>query len=277
MNNQDQKIVSSGFYDKSSKFQELTNILDGTLSQEKFEECLKLVYDLYSDDWRHSYSQLTEYFLTNHEYSQLSELFENFSSNITSILTQVKLECENNKDKNGETKREFIRARRALEKLQDHISLEKVRIQYYEYSKQDLISQIKDRETEVKNLRTAISALKNESSGIKETMQNQQVHSVTILGVFSAIVTTLAADIGISASMLSNIDKVDSPTLFLFLFALAIFNGNLILSLFYFLSKIIFKEKTCSLRWVKWFCCFNVGLVVPTAICAYFVLKSHIA
>ena len=96
MNNQDQKIVSSGFYDKSSKFQELTNILDGTLSQEKFEECLKLVYDLYSDDWRHSYSQLTEYFLTNHEYSQLSELFENFSSNITSILTQVKLECENN-------------------------------------------------------------------------------------------------------------------------------------------------------------------------------------
>ena len=198
MNNQDQKIVSSGFYDKSTKFQELTNILDGTLSQEKFEECLKLVYDLYSDGWRHSYSQLTEYFLTNHEYSQLSELFENFSSNITSILTQVKLECENNKDKNGETKREFIRARRALEKLQDHISLEKVRIQYYEYSKQDLISQIKDRETEVKNLRTAISALKNESSGIKETMQNQQVHSVTILGIFSAIVTTLAADIGIT-------------------------------------------------------------------------------
>ena len=56
MNNQDQKIVSSGFYDKSSKFQELTNILDGTLSKEKFEECLKLVYDLYSDGWRHSYS-----------------------------------------------------------------------------------------------------------------------------------------------------------------------------------------------------------------------------
>ncbi len=111
-----------------------------------------------------------------------------------------------------------------LEKLYDHINLDISRIAYAKEI---------NRRQEERDKTTRIELTK-----LNDRAQDMQRDYITILGIFASIIITFVAGIGVSASVLNNIDKVSIYRLSFIILLLALFLSNLLNILFEFIKHV---------------------------------------
>lgn len=111
-----------------------------------------------------------------------------------------------------------------LEKLYDHINLDIARITYAKEI---------NRRQEERDKTTRIELTK-----LTERAQEMQRDYITILGIFASIIITFVAGIGISGSVLNNIDKVSIYRLTFIILLLALFLSNLLNILLNFIKQV---------------------------------------
>ena len=111
-----------------------------------------------------------------------------------------------------------------LEKLYDHINLDIARIAYAKEINRR--QEDRDRTTRV------------ELTKLAERAQGMQRDYITILGIFASIIITFVAGIGVSGSVLNNIDKVSIYRLTFVILLLALFLSNLLNLLLNFIKHV---------------------------------------
>ena len=127
-----------------------------------------------------------------------------------------------------------------LKKLQDHITLEKHRMQYMATQNRHHKIVIDELSAEIKE---KINTSLKEASGsfeeeIRNTKNSLQKNYVTILGIFAAIVIAFMSATALSSSVLQSMAEVSIYRLSFTMLSLGFFVFNLICALFFFLGKI---------------------------------------
>ena len=254
-----------------------------------------VAYDIYSDGYHHYYSEVTRYLLQNKNIKL--DNIEKFRQDLTVILdninmlkkqfddikTYIESEFSNheefNKDvpslvhaKNEGNDRKiefkpdnFDNVKKALNKLFDHISLELIRLDFFN----SYLLKIEDADKKVNSLLPKINqiteaqknvdSLQSDISKLKTSIDNHKIEIVTILGIFASIVFAFAGAFLMSNSILSNFANAKSSTLFLYLVFTVCFVTNILFYLFSFISKIY--DKDSKLNW-KFSLGFNGVLLV---------------
>lgn len=204
-----------------------------------------VAYDIYSDGYHHSYSEVTRFLLRNQnsEFDNIEKLkqillfildninilikqFDDIKTSIESEFSNhekfskdvpnfVYLEKEGT-DRKIEFKPEKLEnVKKALNKLYDHISLELIRLDFFnsylvkiddaDKKVNSLLPKIKQiteaqknvdsLQSEIKKVKVAqgkVSALQSEISKLKTSIDNHKIEIVTILGIFASIVFAFA-------------------------------------------------------------------------------------
>ncbi len=248
--------------DKTNDLIELIKILAEPLTGDKFEICISKIHELYDDSWRHSYSLITRYFLTEIKRDSVNEVLVQTIENLIELHKQIAQEYDAMKDTDKHRRNQCANCRRNIEKLIDHINLEAVRIDYSEALKEesDKIAR--------KNLdanRRISSELKDVSLKLKqaeEKLKSQQTHIVTMLGIFASIVVAYVSGSSLSAAIFANMDKVDTPLLCFLTALIVIFISNLVYYLFALLRKINGFEEPKTPVWL-----YNLVLGCVALVC----------
>lgn len=237
--------------DKSELFlQFIKNVTEsGTFNKALVDKNLTIAHSLYDDGWRHSYSVVTQYYLEQVETAKLNLFLEQAVTNLSSLLAKIIDDSANIEDL--ETKR----CRRSIEKLKDHINLEVVRLAYTGKIKEDALS------TSRKALDNSLKATENIDK-VNKAFQNMRKESVTVLGIFASIVVAFVGGSTLTASIFSNMHKVDTPLLCFLTVLIIGFISNLVFQLFNFLRRINDLDgPNTSLKW------YNIALSVVSVAC----------
>lgn len=278
-----------------------------------------VAYDIYSDGYHHSYSEVTRFLLRNQnsEFDNIEKLkqillfildninilikqFDDIKTSIESEFSNhekfskdvpnfVYLEKEGT-DRKIEFKPEKLEnVKKALNKLYDHISLELIRLDFFnsylvkiddaDKKVNSLLPKIKQiteaqknvdsLQSEIKKVKVAqgkVSALQSEISKLKTSIDNHKIEIVTILGIFASIVFAFAGAFSMSNSILSNFANAKSSTLFLYLVLTVGFVTNILFYLFSFISSI--HDKDSKLNW-RFSLGFN-GVLITLCLIAIF-------
>lgn len=208
-------------------------------TSDKVNKNIEVVRSIYGKGWRHSYSDITQYFLECVPPENLQDYLTQTSANLTSILIKI----EDNCPPEGENDPVYNKCHRNLEKLIDHISLESIRLSYTHKIKEDsLNSYIKLQ----KDTNKANETIKN----ISQKLANIRVEIVTLLGIFASIVVAYVSGSSLSAAIFANMDKVDTPLLCFLTVLIVIFISNLVYYLFALLRKINSFEEPKTPLWL---------------------------
>lgn len=216
------------------------DILESKEKQRKIFDTLETIYTFSCGqecDFRHEYSQI---------FGKLIELKRRNSCDFNTLAQNMQLIYE----LSGPKPEPF---RKSIHKLYDHINLEIARIAYID----SLESRINDDRGTLKNKINDLQeqekilgqhAAENELSSkrIRDNINGMQRETITILGLFSAVILVFMSGIGFSSSVLqsmnsSSIYKVSFISLLLG-FALI----NVICLLFRFIEYINCKDKKAS-------------------------------
>lgn len=171
---------------------------------------LSRLKELYQNGFRHHYSGI--YGVITRIDAEDQQDLEILQRNIQTIYDKS-LEVSSDED---------FKAR--LEKLYDHINLDIARIAYAKEINRR--QEDRDRTTRV------------ELTKLAERAQGMQRDYITILGIFASIIITFVAGIGVSGSVLNNIDKVSIYRLTFVILLLALFLSNLLNLLLNFIKHV---------------------------------------
>ena len=276
-----------------------------------------VAYDIYSDGYHHSYSEVTRFLLRNQnsEFDNIEKLkqillfildninilikqFDDIKTSIESEFSNhekfskdvpnfVYLEKEGT-DRKIEFKPEKLEnVKKALNKLYDHISLELIRLDFFNSylvkiddadkkvnSLLPKIKQITEAQKNVDSLQSEIKKVKVAQSKLNTSIDNHKIEIVTILGIFASIVFAFAGAFSMSNSILSNFANAKSSTLFLYLVLTVGFITNILFYLFSFISSI--HDKDSKLNW-KFSLGFNGVLLVLCLIAICYPKASFFA
>lgn len=217
-------------------------------------------YEIYRNKWRHSYSQLTRYFVElSSKNINVVELLTYTVEMLTSIFEKISEITDNLTEDNSEYKG-YCFCRRNLEKLIDHLNLEIVRLNYAT----DLNKRVATLIARANKANKFIDSNAQVTQKLTADIKNQQTQSITILGIFASIVLSFTSGIGISSSIFSNMDKIDNPLLIFLTILIILFISNLLYYLFNFISKLNKSEiKQNSILWL------NIPLFLVAFCCLY--------
>lgn len=217
--------------DRDKKFKYFLKYISLQLdSEEDYTQAISQARDVYCDDYRHSYSLITAFILRGDDQQKQNAILANLSENIGLIIELLKPE----KDRHLLEK---------LEKLQDHISLESNRLEYYE-------SKISALEESICKEQKTLDKLEQKNEEVRKTIKNQQTQYITILGIFASIVLAFVGGFTFSTSVFANIDKSSIYRLVFVMVFIACFVTNILYCLFGFIKNLnienpefIFKNK----------------------------------
>ena len=166
----------------------------------------------------------------------------------------------------------FDNVKKALNKLFDHISLELIRLDFFNSYLVKIVDadkkvnslflkiiQITEAQKNVDSLQSEIKKVKVAQSKLNTSIDNHKIEIVTILGIFASIVFAFAGAFSMSNSILSNFANAKSSSLFLYLVLTVGFITNILFYLFSFISKI--HDKDSKLNW-RFSLVFNGVLLV---------------
>ena len=268
-----------------------------------------VAYGIYGDGYHHYYSEVTRYLLQNQnsDFDNIEKLKQNLPvilDNINILIKQfddIKTSIESeffdqeelSKDEPALVyfekvgigrKKEFTpekleNVKKALNRLYDHISLELIRLDFFNSylvkiddadkkvnSLLPKIKQITEAQKNVDSLQSEIKKVKVAQSKLNTSIDNHKIEIVTILDIFASIVFAFAGAFLMSNSILSNFANAKSSTLFLYLVLTVGFITNILFYLFSFISKI--HDKDSKLNW--WFSIGFNGVLITLCLIAIF-------
>ncbi|PAF50430.1 hypothetical protein [Helicobacter sp. 13S00477-4] len=228
------------------KFEEfLKNISKDLNEEEDYQKVIIEAKDVYKNDYRHPYSLITTYILKN---TTNNEDIERLSQNIRWMVSYIiKNQDKKNKIKIEEDKKLLTN----LKKLEDHINLDFIHVQYY-----------KDIEKQKESLESLVAINKK----LENDLKNQKNQYITILGIFASIVLAFVGVFTFSTSIFSNIDKSSIYRLIFVMGFIACLFTNLLYFLFNFIKNIGMEKRQRSFKEHFGIVSFNI-LILIVLIC----------
>ena len=179
----------------------LTELASENLEDDMCKEvCLKLE-GIYSDNFRHRYSEL---------FPLLVKLSTDGQSNVSTLSTSLET-LNNYLRENKDDSDACIKIRDQLFKLTDHLSLEISRYEYYAKSDNRILDIEKNTETlriEIQNLKQQLTDTSKKLTKAQDSLSSSQAQTVAVLGVFAAIVTTFAGGLSYLNGTLANLHNI---------------------------------------------------------------------
>ncbi len=212
----------------------ITNLLEElqTISVDKGDDvkewCHKLV-SFYESNERHSYSEITKYLITGGGIDYV----ENIISSLETLRTSPELTSS---------------IQNKIEKLIDHLNLEVIRIRYindlvWNKSRQSFI-ELNNETTEP--IAENLSSLENKCNDVERSLQktrrkvkNLQIESISILGIFAAVMLAFVGGITFSTSVLQNIHKASKYRITFITFLIGLILFDVIWVLMNFIHEIV--------------------------------------
>ena len=190
------------------------------------------LYGAEENEFRHMYSDACEVMFSQLDTKEFDNGVPFGVVNLENNITMIKEVAEKTEAP--------LRTINGLKKLQDHISLEKLRMRYMaaqnKHNKE--ITEKLSENFEEKINSSLENANKSFKDQIKETKDSLQRNYVTILGIFAAVVIAFMSATAFSSSVLESMNDVSIYRLSFTMLVLGFFIFNLLCALFMFLSKI---------------------------------------
>lgn len=229
---------SSEFFEKNNCLKEVIRELadDSKLTDEKLTEYLTRFDNIYSNDFRHDYSEVTRI------------LFSLTSSQDVRDFMASKVKDIYNKSKEVNEKSYTTKA---LKKLKDHINLENIRMVELIKISTDvtaanetaatLVGEFDKNQHIIKDLNREIEKAEENVKSVQESIKNSTTESITILSIFAGIVITFSGGISFIANAISGINKIEPYRLSVFILLIGNIMFNVIFLLLYMIGKITNK------------------------------------
>lgn len=209
------------------------------LTEDKKDELISELEYFYEKNQRHQYSDIAKYI-----YSNQNDLDEYLMSN----LIELYVHC-----KNPNTKSKIF-------KIIDHIKLETIRLQFLEgNNKRQIYQNMLNMENTLgrpfKKFTNEFYTFKEEMNGINEVvdtlgdkverseskLNNFNMQSITILGIFSGIVMAFFGGMSFFNEVLSNIDKVSIYRLSFITLLIGFILFNVFFFFMYYIARLVDK------------------------------------
>lgn len=222
------------------------------LNKQELQNMLAKLEVLYSEKFRHSYSEFFNLILDlgkDESGYDLTYLATNLME-LTALLDSTMESKPNSKRKSFS---------KSLAKLSDHINLEIGRWNYY----QSRDEKIQLTEMKIIALNKETSEASKETKKLKRQLDNSQKEYISILGIFSSVVLTFTAGIAFSTSVLENIHQASVYRLVLGVLLIAFVLINVIFLLFHYVDKMVHGEDTKGLAFIKW---IDLAMVIAMVI-----------
>lgn len=215
---------------------------DTELTDDKLSEYLNRFNIIYSDDFRHDYSEITRilFLLTNDQDAR-----DFMASKIKDIY---------NKSKEYDQEQglsESSKTTKALRKLKDHINLENIRMaEFLKISGEvnnanevaaTLVQEIDENQSVMNKLNSEVKKAENNMKNIQEQMKESTTESITILSIFAGIVMAFSGGMSFISNAISGINKIGPYRLSIFILLIGDIMFNVIFLLLYMVGKIINK------------------------------------
>ncbi len=196
-----------------------------SLNEEEIKKYAYLLKDLYTLEYRHSYSLF---------FPIITEIEKDKSSSVeylTSNLETLKGIVERDKLKDD---KEFEKLYLPLFKLIDHINLEIAR--YLNYMEKE--EQATTLEQKIEKLNVSLNQAKNELGIASRKIKSVQGELIAVLSIFAAIVMTFSGGLNILNGVLASCNDLIFPERVLFLLICGLILINFIFAMMYFVAKI---------------------------------------
>lgn len=235
--------------DTSSVINDFSANIIPYINDARYKRRIKMLRKLYfNTGYRHSYSIISSYLTSSKKDINLANVADNMAVILKRLLDNYD-EClliEEDKEKYSE----FIEI---VFKLNDHISLEAIRLNDLLLTEKSLSDKTAKAKTDIDNKAKAINnQLKKNSDEIKNELNGElkktRSEYITILGIFASIIIAFVAGLTFSTSVLSNIDKSSVYRLAFIVCLIGLFVTNILHYLYAFIRDIHFgipESKGC--------------------------------
>lgn len=235
--------------DTSSVINDFSKNIVPYINDTRYKRRIKILRKLYfNTGYRHSYSIISSYLTSSKKDINLANIADNMAVILKRLLDNYN-EClltEVDKEKYSE----FIEI---VFKLNDHISLEAIRLNDLLLTEKNLSDNTIRAKTDIDNKAKAINnQLKKNSDEIKNELNGElkktRSEYITILGIFASIIIAFVAGLTFSTSVLTNIDKASVYRLAFIVCLIGLFVTNILHYLYAFIRDIHFgipENKGC--------------------------------
>lgn len=211
----------------------LFDLARDVLQNEKLQESINALIEIYKDGYRHSYSSL---------FSSVKEINDNHNTYSTEFLLE---NLQNLKNIASSQNFEDEKVEKSIYKFYDHVMLELLRLQHYgqiEDNARALKAQLEADKKTIEELNTKLKESKESLDSANEKAKNIQAETIGIIGIFAAVTLAFSGGLSYLSSAISSI--YNSPTLKLILILLicGFVLFNTIFVLLYVVARIIDKN-----------------------------------
>ena len=196
--------------------------------------------EIYKDGWRHSYSVVTAFIFDRKQPEGTRNVLTSINSNLEIIVNTLKERITKKGSSTSSQIQDLVNCYLGLQRLQDHVSLESIRLDYSQSLEKRLIDINNEAQDKIKELNNFI---KETSDKVDNNIKNQKNEAITILGIFTAIIGVLGVGATLSSSIFSNMNDIGTWKLYSLTCLIVIFITNILVLLFDFLRDIAEKPK----------------------------------
>ena len=246
-------------------------ILDDLAEDEKIIEAIDSFNELHNSRLKYGYSDITNAVLGNYEnkgFTELKYALNQIDENLMVMDRYLSEEYINeNIDKN------IIKDR--LYTLKEHLNSLLVWLEYSTKKEISAIQKYEELNARYDTLSDKFIELDKKNKELNSDLSRQKTQNITILGIFSAIVTTFVAGVGIADRSLSDIADASPARLGFIALLLSFIFMNLLNFLYDFISKVSgvtsSKKEKHSYR-LKYLNIWLIIMIVCLGLISYFDL-----
>lgn len=260
------------------------------INDSRYKRRIKILKKLYlNTEYRHSYSKISNYLTSSKNDIDLASVADNMGVILKRLLDNYE-ECLSE----GIDKEKYSEFIEVVFKLNDHISLEAIRLNDLLLTERNLAEKTKKAEEKIENKASSINKeltkiqnsvndyifdtkqnikdeLKNANNEINGELKKARSEYITILGIFAAIVLSFVAGLTFSTSVLANIDKSSIYRLAFIVCLIGLFITNILHYLYSFIREIHFNNPNNSED-----VCISIVSKIKKSFCSSYIFKFNI-